>query len=146
MYTFSLLVNSTDMTCFIHNLKLSYTLFSSSHIDKEVDKTYKKLEELFFKLGTCNQVDKEEEEEETLDEEIFTTEVPFKRYFDKEMVDVHICKDDKLPANPLHIPKWADILDRKWLATTPFWTSFFRGTVHGHAHRTFMQFNRGCSR
>lgn len=100
MYTFSLLVNSTDMTCFVHNLKLSYTLFSSSHIDEEVNKTYKRLEELFFKLGTCNQVDNEEEEE-TLDEEIVTTEVPFKRYFDKEMVDVHICKDDKLPANPL---------------------------------------------
>lgn len=148
MFTFSLLVNSWSLTNFINCLKLSYTVSCSRYIDEKVKASYQALEKKFTTLGTAAPTDDEldlgtdenddnqsttlasvDEDEDNLK---VTQEKPFKLYINKQMKNVYICTDKRKPENNLFTPKWIEILDQKWFAQTPFWSSILRGMSHKH--------------
>ena len=140
MFSFSVVLNSKNLTNLVQALKSSFTVFGSKHVDEHVKKNYHYLEEKFECLGGDEELiddgddsNFEIDANETLngadnDEQMIREiEKPFKPYLIKETDDAHYCTDSSKPTNPFFVPQWINLLKNKWFSQTPFWSSILRG-------------------
>ena len=145
MFAFSVLLNSSSLECFLSSFKKCVILFGTTVLSPSVTKAFDDIQAKFKSLGKLNETDllemtnlqqdssqEEIENGDNLDiseeESIMSScQKPFLSFFNMQIENMTFDSDNTNPPNPFYQPKWLKLMQKKWLATAPFWSCMLRG-------------------